>query len=258
VRDGVSLLRGWTGMPVVSHRAGDYGADERTLQALARSGILVDSSLFAGNPRSFLNGLGMPANLPSRRGGVVQVPVTVYRRDTYPLVGSTLASPVSSIRKIDPDWFLDANEATAAIDALVDSRIPYVVVFLHSFSLLSPSDAGEPPSANLRSLRTLHAILDHVRSRGLPVVTMSQVAQAGASGDAAIRDVIPAVPVRVGVHRYAWARARQAGRPLLVGAGVFAASGAVALVWLALRHFRGRAEGAAARRVPPLRAKGSA
>ena len=56
IADGVRLLRSWTGLPVVAHRAGAYSANKDTIAALARNGILLDSSLFFGNPNSRLNG----------------------------------------------------------------------------------------------------------------------------------------------------------------------------------------------------------
>lgn len=51
------------------------------LEALERNGIRVDSSLFWEHPWSHLNGLGLPRNLPSTWGQLIQIPVTVYQRE---------------------------------------------------------------------------------------------------------------------------------------------------------------------------------
>src|SRR5438874_9068852 len=46
VRDGVALLKDWTGKSPIAHRAGGYGANEDTLKALQANGISLDSSFF--------------------------------------------------------------------------------------------------------------------------------------------------------------------------------------------------------------------
>jgi hypothetical protein len=84
IRDGVRLLSAWSGHPVVAHRAGDYAADQRTLKALETNGLRVDSSLFWGHPHSQLTELGLPRNLPSSWGKLLQIPVTVYERKERP------------------------------------------------------------------------------------------------------------------------------------------------------------------------------
>jgi hypothetical protein len=167
---------------------------------------------------------------------VLQIPVTVYQRDAYPQLLGRVAAPVSTIRKLDPDWFLDEREAVAAIDAVVAARLPYVVVFLHSFSLLSPGEASGAPAPNVRSANVLRAMLEHIRARRLPVVTMRQIAASQVAS--AHQDVVPTVHVTVGLHRYAWQRARQGGRSLILLQAVAATVAAAALLCVMVRRFR--------------------
>jgi peptidoglycan/xylan/chitin deacetylase (PgdA/CDA1 family) len=227
VEDGKRLLTNWTGRPVVAHRAGAYTADKHTLDALERSGIRVDSSLFWGHPLSRITGLGLPRNLPSSVGPLIEIPVTVYQREERPRHFGNIFAPVTSIRKIDSDWFLDDDEARAVIDSLIEAKTPYIVIFLHSFSFFEASENGGPPVANRRSEAIFRAMLDHIGGRGLPIVTMSDIAELPLVSELAPPgDIIPRVTVRVGFHRYLWHRWRSSGSPtvplvLLLATGLF-------------------------------------
>jgi hypothetical protein len=238
VRDGVQLLAGWTGTPVASHRAGDYGADARTLEALRRNGIRVDSSLFFGNPRSPLNGLGMPRNRPSLREGVLEIPVTVYQRDARPSLFGNAVPPISSIGKIDPDWFSDPAEARMVIDAAVDSQIPYVVVFLHSFSFLEDQGEGRRPALRTRSMDVFRAMLDHIAEQHLPVLTMRGVAEVESKvGLLPGQDRVPRVGVKVGLPMYVWHQLRASGSLRIVNAAALALL-TVGGLWVIGRRYR--------------------
>lgn len=223
IHDGVRLLEAWTGRPVVAHRAGAYTADQHTLEALERNGIRVDSSLFWEHPWSHLNGLGLPRNLPSTWGQLIQIPVTVYQREGRPALFADFLSPATSIRKIDPNWFLNKEEAISAIDAVIDADLPLLVVFLHSFSFMEGQGDGGVPLADRHPRDLFRAILDHIAEKRLPVMTMRDLAESetlpAISPD---RDVIPRVTVRMDLHRYFLYRLKTAGTGALgVGAVVF-------------------------------------
>jgi peptidoglycan/xylan/chitin deacetylase (PgdA/CDA1 family) len=222
VREGVRLLHAWSGRPVVSHRAGDYGADANTLEALRRNGVKVDSSLFWGHPHSGLDVLGLPRNLPSFHGGLTEIPVTVYQREDRPGPFGSILPPVTVTRKIDVDWLINAGEMRAAIDAGVAADLPVLVVFLHSFSLIGAPNNGAPVS-NRPSIDMLSAIIDYVSSKGLQVVTMREIAAEGGDWSAARVDVVPRIPVRIDWPRYLWHAAKAA-------ASFTAAEVAIALV----------------------------
>jgi peptidoglycan/xylan/chitin deacetylase (PgdA/CDA1 family) len=232
VRDGVRLLRRWTGRPVVAHRAGAYTADENTLVALERNGVLLDSSMFWQYPASRLDGLGLPRNLPSRHGSLVEVPVTAYQRVDRPTVLGETLTPLAVVRKIDPNWFVDAAEMKAAVDAAVTSDIPIVVVFLHSFSFMAGS-AGGTPLADRHAIDIFRAMLDHIATKGLRVATMRELAQPGALPlQSSASDVVPRVTVSVPVHRYVWRRLKASRTSLAaVGIGFTVLAAAVAIVW---------------------------
>ena len=224
VRDGVQLLQSWTGLPVVAHRAGAYAADERTLQALERNGVLVDSSVFWQHPNSRLDGLGLPRNLPGRYGQVLQIPVTVYLREDRPKLVGSIVDPVSVVRKIDADWFSSEAEMRSAIDASIAADFPVLVVFLHSFSFMKTGADGKPVP-NRHSIEMFKAMLDHLGQRNLPVVTMRDLAVRDFPLPSPGKDVVPSVTVRVDPFRYAWRRMKHTDDASSMGLG-----GGIALV----------------------------
>lgn len=231
VRDGVRTLQTWTGRPVVAHRAGAYTADERTLVALQRNGVLIDSSLMYGNADSRLNGLGLLANRPSWREELAEIPVSVYYRGDRPEIFERAFAPVETVRKIDPNWFVNADEARAAIDSLVDARVPFLIVFLHSYSFLKAPAADGAPLADRHAMDMFNVIVDQVQSHGLEVVTMRQVAAVLDELPAADRDIVPQVRVPAELHSYLWRRLKrsdQRWRAYAAGAVVFI--GAVLLI----------------------------
>ena len=240
IRDGVRYLRSWTGLPVVAHRAGAYAADERTLIALNRNGVLLDSSLFWNHPSSKLDGLGLPTNFPGRHQSVLQIPVSAYQRQDRPAIFGNFVAPVTVVRKIDPNWFVDASEARGALDALVALDVPVIVVFLHSFSLMTTPQDGAPLPADRHAREMFRVILDYVTEKQLDVVTMRDLA----SGPLPARtgngvDRVPGVPVSVDVAHYAWRRAKATDRWTLGG------SAALPLLTAAVMVLRRRRQAAA-------------
>ena len=201
VRDGARLLSSWTGLPVVAHRAGNYSADVTTLEALRRNGILVDSSLFWGHPSSRIASGDAPSNVPSMLGGLIQIPVTIYHREARPAWTGSWIDPVRTVRKIDPDWFVDVAEARAAMDAATDAGLPFVVVFMHSFTLIEPGDE-EPFARDERAQRILVGMLDYIAEKNLEVVTMRQLAAEQPPSFLGRADVIPGIAVTIPPHRY--------------------------------------------------------
>lgn len=177
IRNGRELLSKWTGLPVVAHRAGAYSANPDTLVALERNGIRLDSSWFLDHPNSRLADAGLLNNLPSRSGQVIEIPVTVYARQEHPRLLRGLAPALSSVRKLDPNWFMDETEALAAIDAALSTEAPYLIFFLHSYSLMTEDSTEDRMTHNPRAEAVFIAMLDHILTRGLEVTTFRRLSQ---------------------------------------------------------------------------------
>jgi hypothetical protein len=227
------------------HRAGAYTANTETLVALQRNGILLDSSLFWRYPHNRLGGLGLPRNLPSHYGDIVEIPVTAYLREDRPTYMSGRFAPVTSIRKIDPNWFINAAEAKATIDGVLAANIPVVVVFLHSYSFMTSPAGSGAPVADRTALEVFRVILEQVASHGLPVTTMRNLADEKGALPRSAADVVPQVGVSVPVPTYVWHRMKALGRAAKVTGASVAALIACAVFVLRRRRVAPRAIGAA-------------
>lgn len=251
VREGVRLLRSWSGLPVVSHRAGDYSANAATLEALRRNGVLVDSSLFFGHRHSGLDVLGLPRNRPSLVGGLTEIPVTVFERADRPRPFGDLLPPVTSLRKVDIDWLIDAGEMRGAIDAAVAADLPVLVVFMHSFSLMEPP-AGGAVAAHRPSIDMLEAILEYVSSKGLEVASMREIAADQALGSVAGTDVVPSIPVRVDWARYLWHAGKTVAGAAAIAGALLAFLSLVAVLVLVRRRRARQLPWPDAAKLPPV------
>jgi hypothetical protein len=235
IEDGIRQLASWTGQPVVAHRAGDYSADERTLMELDRNGLVIDSSLFWGHPHCGLTGIGLPKNIPASRNGIMEIPVTIYQRLERPRMFTSLFAARTSIQKIDVNWLIDEQEARIAVDEVIEKDLPFLVVFLHSFSLIGRQDKDGGLHADNKAQDVFLAILGQVAERGLQVVTFREVAQLlGASGRLWGEDALPQVEVKVNSFRYLWHRLRDGKSGVLAVAMVVVTFFVVWRVWLAL------------------------
>jgi hypothetical protein len=241
VRDGVRLLESWIGQPVVAHRAGAYSANENTLTALERSGILLDSSVFWQNENNHFGSIPFLRNRPTLRGRVLEIPITVYERDDVPGWLDGVTPPSTSVRKIDADWFVTEAEMHSAIDKMVSAQPPTLVLFLHSFSLMSEKPVAGKPMLDRHSVDMFQGMLDRVAAASLPVVPMRTLAVDDVVREAAGDDVVPRVTLPVSMPVYAWHWIKLVDRRALgvgVGlAGILIGYGAFTVVY---RQRRGK------------------
>jgi len=145
IREGLDLIEKYAGVRPIAHRAGAYGVDSRTLSALVRNAMVVDSSYFYSY-NTFDKGFVMPRTI----GRLTEVPVTVF--------GARLGRlPVRPILKLDLDW-LPLRELLAAAERLVQVN-SIIVLFLHGDSLTRTLDE-KGNSANVDKLESLLAFLN--------------------------------------------------------------------------------------------------
>ncbi|EPS52535.1 hypothetical protein CFSAN002368_07690 [Clostridium botulinum A1 str. CFSAN002368] len=55
IKDGIQLLSYYTNEKPVAHRAGAYGANKDTIEALRQNGVKYDFSMFYGHPNCKIN-----------------------------------------------------------------------------------------------------------------------------------------------------------------------------------------------------------
>ncbi|GGB98269.1 hypothetical protein GCM10011494_15930 [Novosphingobium endophyticum] len=109
----------------VAFRAGNYGANDDTLRALAEIGIAYDSSHCPGIANSACRiSLGPEDRLPLRHCGVTEVPV------------GCIAGAVNGLRHFQLTALTD-REMVAALRHARDEKQPSITLVSHSFELLS-------------------------------------------------------------------------------------------------------------------------
>jgi len=123
---GVQKIREWTGVTPVAHRAGDFGADENTLKALAVNQIQADFSYFWQWKDC---GLNRPFDLKNqlvRIHSVLEIPTTCFHSrgfgysKTFRLID--VHEPAFVLRKV--------------LAELLQLDYHTIVVVMHSFSLI--------------------------------------------------------------------------------------------------------------------------
>lgn len=126
----------------IAFRAGNYGASDDTLRALAAIGISYDSSFnpaYAGAPCT----IDLPTNqiASTERHGIIEVPVAAI----FALPGKVRPAQVCAMS----GW-----EMTRAIKWAAAQKQPHFAIVTHSFELLS-RDRSQPNHEVIRRFRTM-------------------------------------------------------------------------------------------------------
>jgi hypothetical protein len=160
LEDACELFRTCTGRAPVAFRAGNFAASRATLRALAKLGVLIDSSY---NPAqrddpSLADDPPEPNAVQSIEG-VWEFPVTVARTRIHEGNGYKPFDPVA----------LCAWEMKRILDVAHGAGMPHVTLLFHSFSFVKPWDMSYSRfrlnRIVLRRLRALLAFLDTNRDR---------------------------------------------------------------------------------------------
>ncbi|MBI3563142.1 MAG: hypothetical protein HY080_15655 [Gammaproteobacteria bacterium] len=126
LQEGVELLYKHINKTPIAYRAGNYGANAKTLDLLRQLAIRFDSSynIWARSHKRYSNQniTDKIYNTPFDVGGVLEVPVTNY----YCGLGKTH-------RFFAPEG-ASAKEMVTALDLLHANNTPIIVIVLHSFS----------------------------------------------------------------------------------------------------------------------------
>jgi hypothetical protein len=154
--DQVTLLRLAKDMLVragapnpVAFRAGNFGANDDSLMALAAIGIAWDSSFTPGG-REACSGISLPSGLthPVRHAGIIEVPVS----GLFDRPGRFRPAQVCAV---------SAAEMRAALNHAAESDHPVFNIVTHSFEMLS-RDRTRPNRIVLdRFAATCRTIADH-------------------------------------------------------------------------------------------------
>ncbi len=138
VAHGLESIGKWLpGYRVTSHRAGAYGIDEQTMDALSANGIPVDSSAFFGHSNCRAH---WKRNAASVMNGILEIPVTIHEIHTsFTLAGWTVLERQTT-GKADINW-ASLEELLFLVDEARRSGLSIFNLFMHSYSFIR-SDKG--------------------------------------------------------------------------------------------------------------------
>jgi len=127
--EGKECIRHAIGEAPVAFRAGAYAANLDSIEAMKRTGFLLDSSYFAFYPscplsRQLGNKYG---NRSFQIGGMREIPVTTFWLMNQPFCRKISKTDINSA---------SLAEMCDAIPQMLQRRLRYVVLFLHSFSFI--------------------------------------------------------------------------------------------------------------------------
>lgn len=125
LEEAVDCIRRWAGREPTSFRAGNFGADHRTLKLLSELGIATDSSCNAAT--GSLGDLGTTNSIIESEG-LLEVPATTFE---------ALEKPRRVVRFVDPTN-MTLEEARRVFDQLADHDVSTLVLVTHSFQYVAP------------------------------------------------------------------------------------------------------------------------
>ena len=191
VRRGKQWIEKWIGVSPTCHRAGSYGADLNTLDALKANSIPVDASLFWGKSKCWLCDDNLPIrNMPGYLNGIFEIPTTVTRNVYYLHVCGKRISLASLTKKLDPNW-CSLSELQEQVKVLRRHGIDPLVLFLHSYSFVSIANDYTPAAEVEARFRELMSWL--VSQPECQFVTAEGFYHLWQARKTGARDVIPPV-----------------------------------------------------------------
>jgi peptidoglycan/xylan/chitin deacetylase (PgdA/CDA1 family) len=147
---GKKILENWSGNKIVAHRAGGYGANKNTLEALNLVGLKMDFSAFRKHKNCRLKA---KTNAVHTINEVVEVPATGFFRPNY--VRFPYLPFKRRFIKTDIDWAV-LNELKYYYEIGEQHGLKVMVLFMHSYSFIKFSsrfDSFEPDFKEIQKFK---------------------------------------------------------------------------------------------------------
>lgn len=189
IAEGKKLIAEWTGVVPVGFRAGAYGLNLDTIKALEANGFNIDSSYFPYHRNCELSG-----QLNNK-----------YHNKIF-TIGSICEIPVSTYWLVDTPFYrknskLDINacsneEFRDILPKFINSKINFVVLFLHSFSFLKWKRDYSSVQPDYRAMERLSRTLELLtKFENVDFLTMQEAAHLVRCVDEENPDFTPSVNV---------------------------------------------------------------
>ena len=166
LRKGTEFIQKYTGNMPIAHRAGAYGLNQDTLNALKLMKIPVDSSMYFGHSNCKVQ---WTKNAVLEKEGLVIYPITCFKRVT-----KMLGIPVKhKVAKTDIDS-CSLAELKMMVNKVRRHDLKVYDFFMHSYSLLDMNVSGNRFVVNEKQVQKLRSFLSYiVEQKDIQVITIS-------------------------------------------------------------------------------------
>jgi peptidoglycan/xylan/chitin deacetylase (PgdA/CDA1 family) len=165
LKECVDRIEEWTGVRPRAHRAGDLAINADTLSAMQDAGLDLDSSYAPGYPPCADLGARFADSRASRVEGLIELPLTAFH--------ALRLGPLQRLRLFDFNALTGA-EIKALLERALALELPYVMVLLHSFSLLRMNAERTSFRVDPEADARLRGFLDQARDLGYEPATVSE------------------------------------------------------------------------------------
>lgn len=192
IEKGMADIKKLTGKLPIAHRGGGYGINNNTLQALSRTKMKIDSSVFYRNSNCKVTGLYK--NQIHELCGITEFPVSVYKIKTDYVIPYRADS--NRIEKVDINYST-VDEIKNVCEQNIAGHCVYTNVFMHSFSLYKFFYEGVRRGVSLfepdrSTIRKFHSVMNYLSVNSkIEIVTVSQLYEKLQDMKLSSRDYMP-------------------------------------------------------------------
>lgn len=169
IKKGKDIFRDITGKNPVAHRAGNYGADNKTLTALRENGIKIDSSFFFNNHLCKIE--ADTINKPVEINGVQEIPITVAKRYPKRFGLPLLFLPRWSKQDINSFDFWQLKKMIRE----VTKEVNHCMIFLHSSSFIHHDRVTDKLKPRSDVIKRFRNILSYLKKEGFEPSTIDSL-----------------------------------------------------------------------------------
>jgi len=155
IKDGKKTLENLYNQEILVHRAGAYGLNHHTINALKNNNIPIDSSMFYIHDNCKIR---YSKNQIVKTKDIMEVPVTIFQRDMYDNNNNLIDN---RIRKTDINHaFLD--EFKEYVELAIENNLNTLNLFMHSYSFINYNDTNM--SINQRDITKFNKLIEYLSS----------------------------------------------------------------------------------------------
>lgn len=160
---------------ILAHRAGAYGANDDTMEALKENSIFIDSSYFYQHSNCHIQ--ATKVNVFSKLNGLLEIPVTGFFRITYLRLFFINIQLKKQFIKTDLNS-CSLEELIYFVEHAKKNGLNFMNFFLHSYSLMNFNKATSSFTLNDKEEKKLVGFLEYLKTQDdIQIVNFQQINQ---------------------------------------------------------------------------------